>query len=70
MAGDVGGEAEMDQRQPLGCATLDLLDRRVPRLDVDVRRRRDREDVLGRLDPDAAGIACEQRAVPQVADVM
>ena len=33
---DVVEDAEVDQRQPLGCAPRDLVERRVPGLDVDV----------------------------------
>ena len=40
MVGARRRDAEVDQREPLGRAALDLVDRRVPGLDVDVGRRR------------------------------
>ena len=60
---DVGLDAEVDQREPRRAATRDLGDRRVPRLDVDVGRRRDREDVARRLDAHARRVARVQRPV-------
>src|SRR5581483_800096 len=36
---DVVDEAEVDEREPLRCAAADLLDRRVPCVDIDVGRR-------------------------------
>ena len=41
-------DPEVDQREPLGRAALDLVDRPLPGLEVDVRRRRDGEDVARR----------------------
>ncbi len=65
------GDAEVDQRQPLGLAALDLLEGAEPGLDVDVGRRRDRHHVAARLNPHACGVARVERSVPvQVADVM
>ena len=44
-SGDVALDAEVDQREALRLAARDLVDRGVPGLDVDVGRRRGREDV-------------------------
>ena len=41
------GDAEVDQCEALGLPALDLLERAEPALDVDVRRRRDRQHVAG-----------------------
>ena len=64
-------DAEVGEREPLGLAAEDLVERLVPRLDVDLRRRRGRDDVLGGEDAHACRVAREQGAVVhQVADVV
>src|SRR5262249_17154014 len=68
--GDVGGDAEVDERELLGPAARDLCDRRVPRREVDVGRRRDRPDLRPRDDAYAARVAGEERPVTEVADVV
>ena len=71
MALDVVGDAEVDQRKPLRVAALDLVEGRVPGLEVDLRRRRGWEDEPGGLDADAGRVARVERAVAvQVADVV
>ncbi len=63
-------DAEVDQSEPVGRAALDLGDRVVPRLEVDVGRRSNREDAARRLDPDAARVAREDRPLVEVEDVV
>src|SRR5436190_5202340 len=71
VAFDVVRDAEVDQRKSLRGAPLDLVERRVPRFEVDLRRRRRRHDVTRRLDPHADGVAGVERAVgAEVADVV
>src|SRR5207253_5024301 len=68
---DVVGDAEVDERDAGGRPALDLVDRRVPRVDIDLGRGRRREDVAGRLDAHACSIARIERPVAvQVADVV
>src|SRR5215218_8589915 len=43
---DVVGDAEVDQRQALGPPRLDLVERALPRVEVDLGRRRGREHEL------------------------
>src|SRR5690348_4379546 len=67
----VVGDAEVDERQPLGLAPLDLVDRLLPDVEVELRRRRGRDDVHAREDPHACGVAGVQRAVVvEVRDVV
>ena len=70
MVGRVALDAEVDQREALRLAARDLVDRRVPGLDVDVGRRGGREDVALGLHADPARVAGEQDAVAEVADVV
>ncbi len=56
-------DAEMDQREALGRAALDLVDRREPAVAVELGRRRGREDELARLDADAGRVAGVERPV-------
>jgi hypothetical protein len=64
-------DAEMDERETLGCAALHLVEGALPRVHVDVGRRRRRKDVPAGLDPDARRVARVERAVAvEVADVM
>jgi hypothetical protein len=71
VAPDVLGDAEMDQRQPLGGAALDLVERLLPRFDVDLGRRGRRHDEAPGQDAHAAGVAGVERPVGvEVADVM
>src|SRR5262249_42793757 len=68
---DVLGDAEMDQRQAPGRAGPDLVERPVPRLEVDLRRRRRRQHEVARPDAHAGSVARVQRPVAgEVADVM
>ena len=67
---DVVEDAEVDQRETLGSAAADLVERGVPRLHVDVGRRRRRDDPDGWIDAHARCVTGEQEPVPQVADVM
>jgi hypothetical protein len=71
VAGDVLGDAEVDEREPLGPAALDLVERLLPRLDVDLGRRRRRHDEAAGQDADPAGVAGVERPVGvEVADVV
>ena len=70
MAADVVREPEVDQRQLLRSAPLDLLERAVPALDVDVRRRRRWQHRAARLDPHPGRIARVERRAVEVADVV
>src|SRR5207342_14846 len=70
VAADVVGEAEVDQRQPFGRTALDLLERSIPSLDVDIRRRRRWQYGAARQDPDAGGVARVERRAVEVADVV
>jgi hypothetical protein len=64
-------DAEVDQCEPLRAAELDLVDRPLPRLEVDLGRRRDRDDVTARYDADACRVARIEGAVRgEVADVV
>ena len=64
-------DAEMDQREPLGSAAADLVERRLPGLDVGVGRRRRRHDRAAGQDAHAARVAGVERAVGvEVADVV
>ena len=67
---DVVREAEVDQRELLGSAPLDLLERAVPTLDVDVGRRRRRQHRPARLDPYSGCVARVERRAVEVADVV
>ena len=68
---DVLEDAEVDQRQSLGCAPLDLVERPLPGLEVDLGRRRRRQHELARPDPYAGRVARVERALAvEVADVM
>ena len=60
---DVVEDAEVRQREPCGRAQLGRRDRPLPRLEVDVGRRRGREDEPSGCDADAARVAGVQRAV-------
>src|SRR6476646_4159729 len=71
MALNVVEDAEVDEREPLGRTALELLDRLLPEIDVDLRRRRRRHHVTARRDPHTGGVARVQGAVAvEVADVM
>jgi hypothetical protein len=50
-------DAEVDEGEPIGCAQLELVDRALPRLEVDLRRRRDGPDRALGHDPDACRVA-------------
>src|SRR6478735_3359087 len=64
-------DAEVDQRQAFRRPQLELVDRPLPGLEVDLRRRRDGQDVTVGQDPDARGIARVEGAFAvEVADVM
>src|SRR4051794_4016840 len=68
---DIVGDSEMDQREALGRAALDLVQRREPEIEVELGRRRRRQHGLVWLDADAGGVAGIQRAVAvEVADVV
>src|SRR3954463_13044180 len=62
---DARDDAEVDQRQLFRLVAEDLVERLLPRLEVDLRRRRVRDDVLARKDADARRVAGEQRPVVQ-----
>ena len=71
VAPDVLGDAEVDEREPLGSAALDLVERLLPRLDVDLGRRRRRHDEAAGQDAHAARVAGVERPVGvEVADVV
>ena len=62
---------EVDQREPARRAPLDLVDRLLPGLEVDLRRRAGRQDEAPGRDPYARGITGVERAVGvEVGDVM
>ena len=64
-------DAEVDQRQPRGRAALDLADRGLPGLQVDLRWRQRRQDEPRRRDPDAGRVARVERSVAvQIGDVV
>ena len=63
MAPDVVEDAEVHERELLRRSPLELVDRRGPRDDVDVGRRRRRQHEPARRDPDAGRIAGVERAV-------
>src|SRR6478672_7060091 len=63
-------DPEMDQREALRSSRADCIGRLVPRLDIDVRRRRHRQHVSRAGHPDAGRVTCEQRAVAEVTDVV
>ena len=68
---DVLEDAEVDQRQALRIAPLELVQRPVPGFEVDVGRRRGREHELARFDANAGRVARIERAVAiEVADVV
>src|SRR2546423_6233975 len=60
-------DPEVDQRERLRLAPLELVERAVPGLDVDLRWRSRRHYEAMRLDPDAGGVAAVRR--PVAADV-
>ena len=70
MVAGLGDDPEVDQGEPLERPPLDLIERVVPSVEIGVRRRRDGKDVAGGLDPDADGIAGEERSVLNVGDVV
>ena len=71
MALDVLEDAEVDQRHSLGPRALDLVERPLPGLEVDLGRRRRRQHELARPDPHARRVARVERALAvEVADVM
>ena len=71
VASDVLGDAEVDEREPLGSAALDLVERVLPRLDVDLGRRRRRHDEAPGQDAHAARVTGVEGPVGvEVADVM
>ena len=64
-------DAEVDQREALRRPQLEFVDRPLPGLEVDLRRRRDGQDVAVGQDPDARGVARVEGAFAvEVADVM
>ena len=64
-------DPEVDQGEALRSTALDLVDRAVPRFEVEVGRRRGRQDGAIGLDPDAGRVAGIERARRvEVADVM
>ena len=64
-------DAEVDQRQCSGSTALDLVERSLPCLEVDLRRRTGREHETARLDAHARRVAGVERAVRiEVADVV
>src|SRR5262249_31357515 len=68
---DARDGAEVDQRQPLGLVAEHLVERPLPRLEVDVGRWRVRKDVLPGQDAHPGRITREQGAVVQdVTDVV
>src|SRR6266487_4021565 len=67
----IGGDAEMDECQPARLPPLDLVDRSPPRFEVEVRRRRRRQDRSVGLEADSGCVACIQGAVAgEVTDVV
>jgi hypothetical protein len=71
VAGHVVGDAEMDEREPLGLPSRDLIDRRLPSGDIDVRRRSRRHHRAPGQHPYARRVAGVQRPVRcEVADVV
>ena len=67
----VVGDAEVDEGEALGLAPLDLVDRLLPGLDVDLGRRRRRQHEAAGQDAHAARVAGVERAVGiEVADVV
>src|SRR5215213_5199428 len=71
MAFDDSGDTEVDEGQPLGFATLDVVEGREPRVQIELRRWRGRQHRSVRLNADARGIAGEQRAIRiEIAHVM
>src|SRR4051812_35334385 len=68
---DVVGDAPVDQGEPLGIPALELLQRLLPRVEVELGRRSRRHDEPARLDADTRGVARVERAVAvEVADVV
>ena len=67
---DVLVGAEMRDRQAAGSPRRDPLDRVVPRIEVDVGRRRGRDRQRLVADPDAADVSDVRRRVVQIADVV
>src|SRR5215213_3051445 len=68
---DVTGDAEVDQREALRPSAVQLVERSLPCLQVELGRRGRRQDELAGLDPHARRVACVERAVGvEVADVM
>ncbi len=68
---DVVGDAEVDEREALWLAARDLVERRLPRRDIDVRRRRRRHDRAAGQNAHAARVAGVERPVGvEVADVV
>src|SRR5262245_36656492 len=63
MLGRLLEDAEVREAEPLGASPFDLVERRRPRLQVDVRRRRHREEVSARRDPDTRRVSRVARAV-------
>ena len=64
-------DAEMDEREALGRAALDLVDGLLPAVDVDIGRRRRRHHVAARMDAHAGRVTCVERAVGvEIGDVM
>jgi len=64
-------DAEVDEREPLRAAALNLVERALPCFDVDVRWRRRRHHVAAGQHPDARGVACVERAVAvEIANVV
>ena len=64
-------DAEVDQREALRRPQLELVDRPLPGLEVDLRRRSDGQDVTVGQDPDARRVARVEGAFAvEVADVM
>ena len=60
---DVVEDAEVDQGEAARRASLDLVDRSLPRIEVDLGRRRRREDEPSRRDADPCGVAVVERPV-------
>src|SRR5918995_2995218 len=68
---DVVEEPEVDERQAPGAAAPDLVERPLPRVDIHVRRRRDRPDLAVGRDTHAGRVAGVERPVRvDVADVV
>ena len=71
MAAEVVGDAEVDEREPLRRAPLDLVERLEPAVAVELGRRRGREDELARLDAHAGRVARVERPLAvEEADVV